>query len=132
MEYIVAIAVAIFGSTGFWTWINNRHASNKDILAAVRGVEGRVAAVEGQVSSVQDDLDSLRAEEARVRVLRFNAELLRGERHTEEEFVQVLSDIDKYTHFCRTRPDFPNSQAEMAIKNCKRAYEHCLRERDFL
>ena len=132
MGYIMAIIAAIFGSTGFWQWLSNRHASNKDILTAVRGVEGRVATLEDRVGSLQDDQEKDRAEYARLRVLRFNGELLRNQKHTKEEFDQVLDDIDTYEDYCDDHPRYANNKAVLAIENVKRCYESCLKQHDFL
>lgn len=132
MQYFVAIIIAVFGSTGFWSWIANRRVSNQDILGAVHAVEGRVAALEERLGEVSDDLDVARADSARIRVLRFNGEILRGVRHTEEEFSQVLSAVDFYEDYCATHPHYPNNKAGMAVANIKRVYESCLKEHDFL
>ena len=132
MEYIVAIVAAVFGSTGFWSWIQNRHASNKDILAAVQTVEGRVATLEDKVEALQDDQERIQAESARLRVIQFNGELLRDVKHTAEEFDQVLSDIDTYEDYCDDHPKYPNNKAVLAAQNVKRVYENCLKQHDFL
>lgn len=132
MEYIVAIIAAIFGSTGFWQWFSNRHATNKDILKAVQGIEGKVATLEDRVEALQDDQERIQAEEARLRVIHFNGELLRNVKHSSEEFDQVLSDIDQYEDYCDDHPKYPNNKALLAIGNIKRVYETCLREHDFL
>ena len=132
MEYIVAIVAAIFGSTGFWSWIQNRHASNKDILRAVQAVEGKVATLEDRVEALQDDQERIQAEEARLRVIHFNGELLRDVKHTSEEFDQVLTDIDTYEDYCDDHPKYPNNKAILAVENIKRVYANCLKEHDFL
>lgn len=132
MEYIVAIVAAIFGSTGFWQWFSNRHATNKDILKAVQGIEGKVATLEDRVEALQDDQDRIQAEEARLRVIQFNGELLRNVKKTSEEYDQCLADIDKYEDFCDDHPRYPNSKALLAIENVKRCYEQCLKEHNFL
>lgn len=132
MEYIVTIVVALFGSAGFWNWFSNRHASNKDILNAIHGVEGRVATLEGCVGSLQEDQELDRAKYARLRVLRFNSEILRDIKHTKEEFDQVLDDIDAYERYCDSHPKYPNCKAVLAVENIKRCYEKCLQQHDFL
>lgn len=132
MEYVVAIIAAIFGSTGFWNWFQNRHASNRDILKAVQTVEGRVATLEDKVEDLQGDQELMQAEAARRRVIRFNGELLRNQRHTKEEFDDVLSSVDRYEDYCLSNPRYSNNKALLAIGNVKRCYEHCLREHDFL
>lgn len=132
MEYVVTIVVALFGSAGFWNWFSTRHATNRDILTAVRTVEGRVATLEDKVEAMQGDHEQAQAEEARLRVIQFNGELLRNVKHTSEEFDQVLADIDTYEDYCDDHPKYPNNKALLAIGNIKRVYEACLRDHDFL
>lgn len=131
-QLITTIIVAIFGSAGFWNWLSQRKASNKEILNAVKGMADRVSTVERRVNELGDAGLKDRAENARVRFLRFNGELIRGERHTLEEFTQALDDIDKYVRYCKTHPQYPNSKAEMAIANIKRCYDKCQETHDFL
>ena len=132
MEYIVAVIAAIFGSTGFWQWFSNRHATNKDILKAVQNIEGKVATLEDRVEALQDDQERIQAEEARLRVIHYNGELMRDVRKTAEEYDSILSDIDKYEDYCDDHPKYPNNKALIAIDNIKRVYATCLRDHDFL
>ena len=52
--------------------------------------------------------------------------------HTEEEFVDVLKDIDDYKSYCEKHPDYPNSRAVHAIANIERVYDERLLKNDFL
>lgn len=40
-ELIVAVVVAIFGSTGFWTWLNNRKGKKSDEAKLLLGIAYR-------------------------------------------------------------------------------------------
>ena len=131
-QLMTTIIVAIFGSAGFWNWLSQRKASNKEILNAVKGLTDRVSTVERRVNELSDDSAKDRAEIARVRFLRFNGELIRGEKHTLEEFTQALDDIDKYNRYCETHPRYPNCKAELAIANIRRCYDRCQETHDFL
>ena len=69
----------------------------------------------------------------RQRILRFNADLMRGDNcYTHEYFVDVLRDIDEYEDFCRSHPGYKNNRAVMAIANIKRVYEQHEKDEDFL
>lgn len=72
------------------------------------------------------------ADEHRVRILRFNNELLRDIPHTKEEFIDVLADIDFYERYCRDHENYKNNRAVHAIANISRVYDDRLREHDFL
>ena len=52
--------------------------------------------------------------------------------HTREEFIEVLTEIDRYQQFCRNHPEYPNSRATHAISNIGRVYDERLQKHDFL
>ena len=78
---------------------------------------------------VDDERD---ADMHRYRILRFNTEVLRKIRHTEEEFNEILHSITLYERYCDNHPEYENNRAVLAIKNIKRVYEECMAEHDFL
>lgn len=131
-QIIASVIIAIFTSTGFWSWLSQRKASNKDILNEVKALSQRVEKVEAKVEQIGEDASKTTAETCRVRLLRFNGELLRNVKHTEEEFIQALGDIDQYEKYCATHPHYKNSRSVMAIGNIKRCYDRCQQDHDFL
>lgn len=76
--------------------------------------------------------DERAADMHRARILRFNQELIRQIPHTREEFIEVLTEIDRYQKFCREHPEYPNSRATHAIANIGRVYDERLQKHDFL
>ena len=51
-------------------------------------------------------MDGARTADAhRARILQFNNELLRDIPHTQEEFVEILAEIDQYEKYCKANPD---------------------------
>lgn len=76
--------------------------------------------------------DERAADMHRARILRFNQELIRQIPHTREEFIEVLTEIDRYQQFCQEHPDYPNSRAVHAIANIGRVYDERLQKHDFL
>ena len=73
-----------------------------------------------------------RADSKRTRILRFNDELLQGDRHTKEHFDQMLDDITKYKRYCDTHEQYENDKAVLAIENIEKTYTKCCEERNFL
>ena len=65
-------------------------------------------------------------------ILHFNNELLRGDRHTREDFIEILAVIDAYEQYCKNHPDYRNNRASHAIANIGRVYDERLKLRDFL
>ena len=76
--------------------------------------------------------DERAADMHRARILRFNQDLIRQIPHTREEFIEALTEIDRYQQFCREHPDYPNSRAVHAIANIGRVYDERLQKHDFL
>ena len=80
---------------------------------------------------IQSD-DERNADTLRMRILHFNNELLRGDRHTREDFIEILAVIDAYEQYCKNHPNYRNNRASHAIANIGRVYDGRLKLRDFL
>lgn len=76
--------------------------------------------------------DERNADGHRAKILAFNTELLRGQDHTREDFIEVLYEIDFYERYCREHPEYKNNRAVLAIENIKRVYADRLKKHDFL
>ena len=76
--------------------------------------------------------DEREADKTRSDILRFNNEVMRGQGHTEEEFVEILFKIDWYNDYCKTHENYKNSRAVHAIANIERVYDVRLKNNDFL
>lgn len=77
--------------------------------------------------------DEKRAADAhRTRILHFNNELLRDIKHTKEEYLEALSEIDAYERYCEEHPEYPNNRAVLAIENIRDSYKERLQKHDFL
>ena len=83
-------------------------------------------------AEIFDRLDLDAAITSRVRILRFNDELLRDEEHTKEAYDQVLSDIDIYEAYCTSHPDFKNNKTKMSASYIIASYQEHLEKHDFL
>lgn len=103
-----------------WTWLAKwaGKAMNGDLVREVR--------------DLREEFDVSLANQARTRILRFNDELLRKDRHSKEMFDSVLEDVDNYERYCSEHPLYKNSKAVLAIANIKRCYEKCEQDNDFL
>lgn len=95
-----------------------------DIKKNLDSLESRLKVTEGKA-------DEDRAITARVRILKFNDELINEQLHSKESFDQVMADIDTYERFCMDHPDFRNNKSVMSIQNIKRVYAIRLEKRDF-
>ncbi len=110
-----------------WSWLLRRFG---------RAINADMARELDEIKTKLDDhvtKDAWRTADAhRAKILHFNNELLREIDHTEEEFVEVLAEIDAYEEFCRVHPEYPNNRAVLAIENIRENYKERLKKHDFL
>ena len=110
-----------------WSWLAKAigKAINADVLAKLGEVEKRL--------DKHITVDDQRATDGnRTRILHFNNELVRNLKHTKEEFVEILAEIDAYEEYCRSHPEYPNNRAVIAIDNVRDVYKERLKKNDFL
>lgn len=107
-------------------------AINKDVLDGL----AEVRADQKETRRVLDDHikvdDTRNADAHRARILQFNNELLRDIPHTQEDFIEILEEIDFYEKFCKEHPDYQNNRCTHAIANIGRVYDDRLVKHDFL
>lgn len=75
--------------------------------------------------------DERRADDHRAAILHFNVELIQGLPHTREDYIEILTDIDKYEDYCKLHPRYENNRAVCAIQNIKRVYAQRMEKHDF-
>ena len=72
------------------------------------------------------------AESRRARILQFGDECRRQVKHSQESYIQVLTDIDAYELYCDDHPEFKNSRTVLTTEYIKNAYNKCVEDNDFL
>lgn len=125
MNTALTIILSIFGGgslTMFVQFLINRHDARK----------GELGQLKEEVRSLREEILEDQATTARVRILQFSDEIRRGQKHSKELFDQALQDVDKYTHYFNSHPDYENARARAAIVHINSAYQHCLVEDSFL
>lgn len=124
-----------------WSFIARQlgRALNSETFKRLDRNEERVLEVKHDVDDLRDyveavdhKIDENRAVVARVRILRFNDELLDNKKHSKDAYDQVLSDIDDYDSYCDKHPEFKNNQTKMSAENIARNYKIRLKKHDFL
>ena len=98
---------------------------NKEVMDKVDNLSIKVDEIEKSA-----ELDRVR--DARQRILRFNDEILCGQRHSKEHFDEVLLDITAYEHYCNTHKEYENDKAILAIETVREVYKQCMKTHDFL
>lgn len=105
---------------------------NKEVMDQLQTITKKQA----ETREVLDDHirmdDERNADMHRAYILRFNTELLRGIKHTEEDFNEVLYNVDCYERYCEEHPRYQNNRAVHAIRNINRVYDECMANHDFL
>lgn len=121
---IVAIVVAVVGSSWFSAWVQS-HNSNT--------LKQAIIDMQGDIANIKANGEALEAKNARRRILRFNDELLKNNtNHSKEYFDDVLDDTTEYLRYCEKHPDFKNGKASLAIENIERVYRNCMEKKSFL
>lgn len=107
-------------------------ALNKDVMEELRTIKTAQAETRETLDEHIRMDDVRNADLHRAYILRFNTELLRNIRHTEEDFNEILYNIDCYERYCDEHPDYQNNRAVHAIRNINRVYDECMKNHDFL
>ena len=98
---------------------------NKDITSKLNSLKS-------EVSELKNDFEVHAVNSCRERILRFNSEIMSDNKtHNKEYYDEILSDIDKYEHYCLNHPDYPNNKAMLSIENIKKTYSDLLKRGDF-
>ena len=90
-------------------------AINADVLKKLDDVESEAKETQKTLDEHIRMDDERNADSHRQRILQFNNELLRNIPHTEEDFIEVLGEIDFYEDYCKTHPEYKNNRATHAI-----------------
>lgn len=85
-----------------------------------------------KLDSLSDRLDMQGARIARENILRFDDELIAGEKHSREYFRAILEDdVDGYEKYCKAHEEFRNSFTVEAVKHIRNVYGKLLEEGKF-
>lgn len=107
----------------FLRWVGKK--INGDII-------DRLDSLEGKVNNIESSSDERNAISCRVRILQFGDEVRRGMKHSQENFDQVLSDIDDYERYCNSHPEFKNNKTVAAKEKILKVYSERMDNNDFL
>lgn len=107
-------------------------AMNADIIKDLADAKKSQAETQKALEEHIREDDERAADSYRERILSFNLELMRNQKHTREDYVDVLAVIDKYHAYCEQHPNYPNSRATHAVANIERVYDERMQKNDFL
>ena len=114
------------------TWRQQSIDKQRELTGAINTLSDRIEETNSKISDLQLSSDRKTATDSRYKIIRFNDEILKKEKHTREHFDQILEAIDEYEDYCKKDTEYKNSKASLAINNIKRVYQECLMNNDFL
>ena len=128
VSVLVPIMVALFGST----WVGELLAKKRQGKTTTDEIMGKLEDVDERVTNVESSVLENNAITARVRIIRFNDELLQNILHSKDSFDQCLADIDIYENYCMNHPEFNNNKTSLSVENIKNMYKELLNTNGFL
>lgn len=87
--------------------------------------------IKSDVDKINSKLDEHIAQSYRNKILDFQKEILRGERHSQEEFDEVIEACEAYEKYIKDN-ELSNGKCEHAIKYINHTYDKCLDKKDFV
>lgn len=128
--FIEITPIKINPVSAFLSWIGKK--ANKEISEKFDKLDKKVNTLEMQLGSLRSQKNERDAINCRIRILQFGDEIRRGMKHSEENFNQILSDIDEYERYCEEHKDFKNNKTVQTKKRILDVYSRCVDENDFL
>ncbi|MBP5598023.1 MAG: hypothetical protein J6Y02_21825 [Pseudobutyrivibrio sp.] len=114
MPIVLPIILSVI-SSGIIQFLITRSDNKKNITK-------KIDSVSSDVLKLSERLEEHKATLARTHILRFADELRNGTVHSEEYFRQQILDIDTYTRYCETHPNFSNGLTVMASEYIREEY----------
>ena len=137
---VLTIVLACIAAPGFWDMLKaliDKLLGRKRVT--LEEIDQKLDGQRKDIDKLKDSFTRFEGEEsekdamgARRRILRFNDELLREERHSKEYFDDILEDLKIYDAYVKSHPSYINGRTEMAEKNIRRCYELCMEKHSFL
>lgn len=105
---------------------------NGEVLKEVGEIKTDLEEVKTNQARFEKKSDRKDADIHRSRILRFADDVRRGQKFSDEYYVQILDDIKTYEDYCENDKDYKNSRAVSSIEVIKVAYEKHKADNTFL
>ena len=83
-----------------------------------------------KLDAIEKKLDEHIAQSYRTKILNFQNECIKGDRHTYEQFTEVIEAIENYENYCKVN-NVNNQKCVLAIEYIKGIYRQCQNTSDF-
>lgn len=124
-DLIVSVIIAVIGSSGLWQFLQHKSGADKKFM-------NRMDEIQESIRNLEQKEQSDVADRLRTQILTFNAELLKGFKHTQEQYVEIIRIVDKYEAYCDTHPNYSNSRAVISIEHIRENYKERQEDGDYL
>lgn len=117
-----------------WKWMRRKvgeffGAENKNHLEKL---DERLDQLETLLKKHIADSDRRDADKSRRRILSFERELQWDEKHSEEDFKDIMLTIKQYNEYCEKHPEYENNITVESASHIKEVYRERIRNHDFL
>ena len=113
---LIPVVVAVFGSTGFWSYMQSKKDKTKDVLDAITSIKK-------DLDGFKNKYEETEAMNCRNRIVRFADEIRIGKKASKDYYDHILKDCDHYERYCDAHPQFENNIAKISMKKIKEHYE---------
>lgn len=113
-------------------WQEQNIATQEKTNELIHNINSKLDTINNDLSGVKTSIQESKASTCRYRILRFDDEVMHGQKHSKEHFDQILDDITDYEKYCANHPDYKNNKAVMSIENIKEKYHTCTQEGTFI
>ena len=94
-------------------------------------IETKIDRLSSKVEGLEEQEERNKAVSARSHILRFADELYNGIHHSQEYFIEILSECDQYEAYCNAHPEFRNSRAVTSTQLIKETYRRLMENHGF-
>lgn len=124
------IVLAIIGSGILTTLVSGGVTLIGKAMDKKNGVQASINELKQSTDGINKKLDEHIAQSYRNKILSFQNSCLRGERHSYEEFNEVIEAIQNYSDYVE-KNNVKNEKCTLAIEYIRNIYKNCQNQSDF-
>lgn len=116
-----------------WKWLRKKTGEffGFEHETRINSIESRLVTLEDLLKKHIADSDKRDADKSRRRILTFERELQRNEKHSKEDYEDALLTIKRYNKYCETHQDYENNITVESAAHIQEMYREHIRNHDF-
>lgn len=119
---VLPLVLAIFGSSGFWAYLQSKNDKSKKILDTIDEIKTSIKTLDKKINDIEASAAETEARNARNRIVRFADDIRVGKKASKDYYDHIMSDIDVYNDYCTEHPKFKNGIAVVSIEKINQHY----------